>query len=193
MSGTSESYHLTKEDIKKDQAAASKAHGGNVPKDSEAAALQVRTLRRDEKRSERTANKKSETQSIVDKAEQSKADIIAERQANLPLPDAPPVASDWNSNDARNVNVSTKEPTEGGLDVSDDPLRAPNAADSGVRAQDSRENPTVGFEGVGRQGEENLGGLPADAVARGAKDKAGLADTTNADYGYPQKNDPASK
>lgn len=38
---------------------------------------------------------------------QSKADKIAEVQANLPLPDQPPVAADWQSADARNVNVGS--------------------------------------------------------------------------------------
>jgi hypothetical protein len=41
--------------------------------------------------------------------EQSKADRIAEVQSNLPLPEDPPVASDWNSADARTVNVKAGE------------------------------------------------------------------------------------
>lgn len=41
----------------------------------------------------------------------SKADIISERQANLPLPEQPPTASDWNSADARNVNVGLFPPS----------------------------------------------------------------------------------
>lgn len=44
--------------------------------------------------------------------QQSKADLIAERQANLPLPEDPPVASDWNSADARTVNVKAGEKQE---------------------------------------------------------------------------------
>lgn len=44
-------------------------------------------------------------------------------------------------------------------------------------------------QGVGREGV--VGGLPNDAVARDAKDKSGLVDTTKKDYGYPQKNDPS--
>jgi hypothetical protein len=31
-------------------------------------------------------------------------DLVDERKANLPLPDQPPVASDFNSADARTVN-----------------------------------------------------------------------------------------
>ena len=41
--------------------------------------------------------------------EQSKASLIAERQANLPLPEEPPVSSDWNSSDARTVNTKPGE------------------------------------------------------------------------------------
>jgi hypothetical protein len=38
---------------------------------------------------------------------QSKADLIAERQANLPLPEDSPTAPDWNRADARNVKVGS--------------------------------------------------------------------------------------
>jgi hypothetical protein len=38
---------------------------------------------------------------------ESKADQIAKVQANLPLPEQPPTASDWQSADARNVNVGS--------------------------------------------------------------------------------------
>lgn len=38
---------------------------------------------------------------------QSKADKIDEVKANLPLPEQPPVASDWQSADARTVNVGS--------------------------------------------------------------------------------------
>lgn len=120
--------------------------------------------------------------------EQSKADIIAERQANLPKPDAPPVKSDFNSADPSTVNVQSSDSIAGSIDTSDDPLRGPSTADSSVRAAGDSVNPTVGLGGVGRQAD---GGIPNDAVTRDAKDKAGLSDTTNADYGYPQKNDPA--
>merc|ERR1712093_277272 len=41
--------------------------------------------------------------------EKSKAEIIAERVANLPLPEDPPVASDWNSANANTVNVKAGE------------------------------------------------------------------------------------
>lgn len=38
---------------------------------------------------------------------QTKADKISEIQSNLPLPEQPPTASDWNSSDARTVNVGS--------------------------------------------------------------------------------------
>lgn len=41
MSGTEQAYHLTQEDIRKPQQQESKAHGGSIPSDSEAAGLQV--------------------------------------------------------------------------------------------------------------------------------------------------------
>jgi len=43
MSGTEETNHLTKEDIRKPQSKESNIHGGSVPANSEAAALQVIT------------------------------------------------------------------------------------------------------------------------------------------------------
>jgi hypothetical protein len=43
MSGTEETYHMTKEDIKKPQSKTSNVHGGDIPKGSEAAMMQVNT------------------------------------------------------------------------------------------------------------------------------------------------------
>jgi hypothetical protein len=100
----------------------------------------------------------------------SKQEIIDERKANLPLPEDPPVASDWNSMDARNVNVDAD---------------ARRHADLNEDEMDPHSGP------VGREAKDNLGGLPNDAVAREQKKKPGLVDTTNKDYGYPQKSDPS--
>ncbi|KAF2716963.1 hypothetical protein K431DRAFT_349941 [Polychaeton citri CBS 116435] len=152
MSGSSETFNLTKEDIRKAESKESHAHGGNVPKGSDSAALQ----------------------SIIDSADKSKAQIIEERKANLPLPEQPPVASDFNSADASTVNIGSDR-TDGSLSHNSEALREPAT------------------EGVGREAVESLDGLPNDAVARGSKDKPDLADTTGPDYGYPQKNDPANK
>ncbi|SMY19945.1 unnamed protein product [Zymoseptoria tritici ST99CH_1A5] len=46
-------------------------------------------------------------QSIVDSADKNKAQVIADRQANLPLPEQPPTASDFNSSDQRTVDVGS--------------------------------------------------------------------------------------
>ena len=100
----------------------------------------------------------------------SKQDIIDERKANLPLPEQPPTASDWNSADARNVNVGSGEQ---GL------------SQEGLATNES-------LSSRGRQGEDNLDGIPNDAVTRDKKDHSGLANTTGKDYGYPSKNDPSS-
>ncbi|KAI9830165.1 MAG: hypothetical protein M1819_005842 [Sarea resinae] len=59
---------------------------------------------------------------------------IDERKANLPLPDQPPVESDWNSADASKVNVGSGA-VEGDISTGkgSDALRGPATADSSVR------------------------------------------------------------
>ncbi|GAB7365757.1 hypothetical protein MBLNU230_g7092t1 [Neophaeotheca triangularis] len=165
MSG--QTYHTTKEDVKKMESKDSNVHSGNVAAGSDAAAMQ----------------------SIVDNSGESKKDVINERQSNLPLPEQPPVKSDFHSADQSTVNVGS-----GGLSDSfskgNDALREPATGDSAVRADaDANKVHTLG-QNVGREAIE--GAIPNDAVARGSKGKDGLADTTNKDYGYPQKNDPAN-
>ncbi|MCJ1236958.1 hypothetical protein MMC14_004942 [Varicellaria rhodocarpa] len=99
----------------------------------------------------------------------SKADIIAERQANLPLPEDPPVASDWNSADATKVNVGS-----GGIssDIStgngSDALREPATAQSSARVDGEKLGVNTGAPNasMGRQGHDNLDGLPKDALAK---------------------------
>ncbi|KAF2014778.1 hypothetical protein BU24DRAFT_423677, partial [Aaosphaeria arxii CBS 175.79] len=85
----------------------------------------------------------------------SKAQIIDERKANLELPEQPPVASDFNSADARTVNVGAGGQQE-------------NLGLAGTAAS----------SGAGREAKDNLSGLPNDAAAQGSKNKEGLADTT---------------
>jgi hypothetical protein len=79
--------------------------------------------------------------------QQSKAARIAKVQANLPLPKDPPTASDWNSADARNVNVGSgavsSDISTG--DASTSGLREPATASSGVREEGG-----VDLSGVGR-------------------------------------------
>lgn len=91
----------------------------------------------------------------------SKADIIAERQANLPLPEDPPVASDWNSADSRTVNVKAGERQSeiSTGDASSAGLREPATTGSSVREEGGAD-----LSGVGRQGKDGLSGLPKDAT-----------------------------
>lgn len=118
-------------------------------------------------------------QSILDKSSKDKADIIAERQANLPLPDDPPGPSDFNSADARNVNISSSDVATGDLSTSDGALREPATGDSAFRADADDLKTNVQGARAGREGADNLGGLPNDAVSQGKKNTQGLADTTN--------------
>ncbi|KAI4149476.1 MAG: hypothetical protein LQ340_004608 [Diploschistes diacapsis] len=85
----------------------------------------------------------------------STADIVQERQANLPLPEDPPVASDWNSADSRTVNVSSGS--------RQDDISTGAASESGLRepATTDEVDPKIG-----RQGTEGLSGPPKDAAAR---------------------------
>jgi hypothetical protein len=87
---------------------------------------------------------------------QSKADKIDEFKANLPLPDQPPVASDWQSADARNVNVGS-----GGV-----PAGNPSTGDgqtAGLREPATKSSGDTDMSGIGRQGKDNLEGPPKDA------------------------------
>jgi hypothetical protein len=120
---------------------------------------------------------------------QSKQEIIEERKANLPLPDEPPTASDWNSASGENTSVGS-----GSISGStNDSLREPATGDSSVRTDGEEWNvKTDGLENVGRQGKDGLSGLPNDAVSRGKKGAEGTVDTTGEDYGYPKQNDPSS-
>jgi len=93
--------------------------------------------------------------------QKSKANIIAERQGSLPLPEDPPVASDWNSSDARTVNVSTGEQQEiSSGNASSTGLREPATEGSGVREEGAD------LSGIGRQGKDGLSGAPRDAAAK---------------------------
>ncbi|KAI8212618.1 hypothetical protein K4K52_007568 [Colletotrichum sp. SAR 10_76] len=88
---------------------------------------------------------------------QSKADKINEVQQNLPLPEQPPVASDWQSADARNVNVGSGGDAERKIGTE-------TASTSGLREPASKA--AEDLSSVGRQGVEGLSGAPKDAAAR---------------------------
>ncbi|PSK35860.1 hypothetical protein B9Z65_5675 [Elsinoe australis] len=124
--------------------------------------------------------------------QKSKADIIEERRSNLPLPEEPPVASDFNSSDASTVNVGSGGRSDK-FSTGDASLRDPATGDSGVRVDPNSASGNVSsLSGVGREGKEGLGGLPSDALASGRNNDK-VADTMNADKGYPHKSDPTTK
>ncbi|KAG6995442.1 hypothetical protein G7Y79_00045g081130 [Physcia stellaris] len=135
-------FHTTREDIRKPESKVSHKGGGHVPSSSEP----------------------SQMKSIVDQnQEKSKKELIDERQAGLPLPDQPPVASDWNSSDESKVNVGSGR-LEEGMSYGNDALREPATSDSNVRTDGAEfSKNTAAPSGVGREGHDNLGGLPKDA------------------------------
>ncbi len=102
----------------------------------------------------------------------SKQDIAEERRTNLPLPDDPPAATDFNSADQRAVDVGS-----GGVesdmstgDASSAGLREPATGDSSVRTDgDAFKTNTAPDSNVGRQGKDDLEGLPKDAMTKEAK------------------------
>jgi len=106
-------YYVISEDLHKMESRESKLHGGITPKESEVSALK----------------------SLIAEREEPKPVKVDRVKAHLPLPEDPPGSPDWNSADARPVNVGS-----GG--VSDDVsvnkgsssgLREPATADSSVR------------------------------------------------------------
>lgn len=94
-----------------------------------------------------------------------KSEIIADRQAALPLPDDPPVPSDWNSSDGSKVNVGSGG-VESDISYGGD-MREPATGESGARTQGEAVGKNADLpKGVGREGHDGLGGLPEDAVKR---------------------------
>jgi hypothetical protein len=105
-------------------------------------------------------------QSIID-TNTNKPEQIEKVKADLPLPDQPPVASDWNSNDQRTVNVGSgrlEEPVSG---ENNSALRGPATASSSARVDGTELHvPTAPEGNVGRQAKEGLDHLPQDAKSR---------------------------
>ncbi|KAL9612963.1 MAG: hypothetical protein Q9167_002492 [Letrouitia subvulpina] len=105
----------------------------------------------------------------LDNSNRPKDEIINERQQNLPLPDQPPVQSDWNSADASKVNVGSggvqSDVSYGG--GSESGLRGPATSDSSLRTDGDSFGVNSSAPGkVGREGHDELEGLPADAKKR---------------------------
>ncbi|KAL4879369.1 hypothetical protein BJY04DRAFT_193800 [Aspergillus karnatakaensis] len=131
-------FHTTSQDLRKPESHTSHANQGNTPKDSNVSAMK----------------------SIIDQNTDKKSQI-ENVKANLPLPDQPPVASDWNSADQRAVNVGSggvEGPISGDNDSA---LRGPATASSSAReiGEETHRN-TQPTSDVGR------GDLPTDARAR---------------------------
>ncbi|EKD21378.1 hypothetical protein MBM_00491 [Drepanopeziza brunnea f. sp. 'multigermtubi' MB_m1] len=93
--------------------------------------------------------------------QKSKQEIIDERVSNLPLPEDPPVKSDWNSaSESINAKSDGKQAELSNSEVSDTGLSGgPATLGSGVR-----EEGCADLSKVGRQGKEGLDGLPKDAT-----------------------------
>ncbi|KAF3398576.1 hypothetical protein F1880_006334 [Penicillium rolfsii] len=107
---TEQTFHTTRQDLRKEESRIARQHGGKVPADSDV----------------------SQMKSIIDK-NTDKSKQIEQVKANLPLPDEPPCASDWNSSDQRTVNVGSgrvEGPISGDNDTA---LRGPATAGSSAR------------------------------------------------------------
>ncbi|GFF30349.1 hypothetical protein IFM61606_01717 [Aspergillus udagawae] len=141
---SSETFYKTQQDLRKPESHASHAASGNTPANSNVSAMK----------------------SIVDE-HTDKAKVIEERKANLPLPDQPPVASDWQSADQRSVNVGSgglQGPVSG---ESNSALRGPSTAESSARkSAEELHKETQPTGNVGRQATEGLSDIPGDAKAR---------------------------
>ncbi|KAI9931912.1 hypothetical protein ASPWEDRAFT_493029 [Aspergillus wentii DTO 134E9] len=139
-----QTFHTTAQDLRKPESHIAKVQGGKTPKDSDVSMLK----------------------SVIDQ-NTDKSKEIEEHKSNLPLPEQPPTASDWQSADQRNVNVGSgrvEAPLSGDGDTA---LREPATASSSVRqsGEELHKN-TAPLSNVGRQGKDNLDGLPKDALAR---------------------------
>ncbi|XWW95857.1 hypothetical protein V2A60_003825 [Cordyceps javanica] len=88
---------------------------------------------------------------------ESKSEQIDRVKANLPLPEDPPRASDFNSADASTVNVGSGR-VGGNLGTSD-------ASTAGLRGPDTKRSEDTDMSNIGRQGVEGLSHPPKDAAA----------------------------
>jgi hypothetical protein len=88
---------------------------------------------------------------------QSKEDRIAKAQSSLPLPEQPPLASDWQSMDVRNVNVGS-----GGVEAH---LGTGATGTAGLR-DPSTQGSAIDMRKTGRQGEGGLKDTPKGAHSR---------------------------
>ncbi|KAM3499935.1 hypothetical protein MY10362_006843 [Beauveria mimosiformis] len=89
---------------------------------------------------------------------ESKSEQIDRAKANLPLPEDPPRASDFNSADARTTNVGSGR-TEAHLGTED-------ASTAGLRGPGTKRSENVDMSNIGRQGVEGLSHPPKDAASK---------------------------
>ncbi|OKL64485.1 hypothetical protein UA08_00875 [Talaromyces atroroseus] len=137
-------FHNTLEDIRKPESRTGLAHGGRNAPNTNISAMK----------------------SIID-SNTNKNDKIEQVKSNLPLPDQPPVASDWNSFDQRNVNVGSGRLESAVSGENNSAFRDPATAASSARIDGEEFHKyTEPGPGVGRQGKDNLENLPRDARYR---------------------------
>ncbi|KAK4148004.1 uncharacterized protein C8A04DRAFT_23796 [Dichotomopilus funicola] len=86
----------------------------------------------------------------------SKASKIEKAQANLPLPEQPPTASDFNSADAR---------TTASTGVSAGDISTGPGTTTGLREPATKASEDVDMSKIGRQGKDGLNEPPKDARA----------------------------
>lgn len=86
----------------------------------------------------------------------SNAEKIANAQSNLPLPEQPPVASDWNSADGSTTNVGSGRDVTSGVST---------GAGETAGLREPASSADVDLSKVGRQGKDGLDGLPKDATS----------------------------
>ncbi|KAJ9194735.1 hypothetical protein DTO166G4_336 [Paecilomyces variotii] len=141
---TDTTFHVTKEDIRKPESKLGGHHHGKTPANSNVSGLK----------------------SVIDK-NTDKVKEIDERKANLPLPDQPPTASDWQSANGKVTGTGSgqfESPVSG---ENNSALRGPATAGSSVRVDGEEfKKETQPGSGVGRQAKDQLDDLPKDAQAR---------------------------
>ncbi|CAI7623422.1 unnamed protein product [Penicillium bialowiezense] len=77
-------FHTTAQDLRKAESKLAQSHGGNPPANSDI----------------------SQMKSVIDQNTNKPAEV-EKTKSNLPLPEDPPVASDWNSMDERTTAVGS--------------------------------------------------------------------------------------
>ena len=87
---------------------------------------------------------------------QSKDQKIEQVKENLPVPEQPPKASDFNSMDESTVNVGSGR-TEGDVGTG-------AGAGAGLRGPSTKDSETADMSNIGRQAKEGLSGPPKDAA-----------------------------